>query len=286
MLQPGDSIVLTIEFCPRADTLIDTLIYAYSNKPCAIVDTGRIHSYGYAPPYPFTLSFDPRIGIVDTIAGIIGDTVLVPVLMNVDMPLTPIDIRYTLAYDKYALHYLGATSKYTKPTVTYLPGRIDIDLLKCDSVTAGEITKLKFLLNVPDSVVSSLILIPGKFTSDSIMFIKPIPTGDTSAVKIGAKCTISTLVFTTGKSTFIDPRPNPTTGRVETEVEFFEDVSPKLTVFGSTGAKVMDVLDGSQPMKGGRYKLDFDVSRLAEGSYTLVFEAGAFRATKRIVVRK
>jgi hypothetical protein len=286
VLQPGDSIVFTLEFCPRADTLVDTSIYAYSNQPCPIIDTGHIHSYGFAPPYPLTLSFDPRIGIVDTVAGTIGDTVTVPVLMNVSMPLTPIDIRYTLLYDKYALHYLGATSKYTKPTVAYQPGTLNIDLLKCDSVVAGEITELKFLLNVPDSVVSSLVLIPRKFSSDSLMFIKPVPTGDTSAVKIGAKCTISTLVFVSGQNSFIDPRPNPTTGRVETEVEFFEDVSPKLTIFGSTGAKVMNVLDGSQPMKGGRYKLAFDVSRLSEGSYNLVFEAGAFHATKRIVVRK
>ncbi len=285
-LQPGDSIVLTIEFCPRADSLFDTAIYAISNKPCPIADTGHIHSYGFAPPYPLTLSFDPRIGIVDTVAGTIGDTVTVPVLMNVDMPLTPIDIRYTLFYDKYALQYLGATSKYATPGVTYSPGRIDIDLLKCDSIIAGEITQLKFRLNVPDSVISSLTLLPRKFSSDSIMFIKPVPTGDTSAVKIGAKCTISYLEFKAGQNSFIDPRPNPTTGRVETEVEFFEDVSPRLTVFGSTGSKVMTVLDGSQPMKGGRYKLAFDVSRLSEGSYTLIFEAGTFRATKRIVVRK
>ena len=285
-LQPGDSIVLTIEFCPRADSLIDTSIYSYSNKPCPILDTGHIHSYGYAPPYPLNLSFDPRIGIADTVFGTIGDTVTVPVLMNVDMPLTPIDIRYTLYYDKFALHYIGATSKYTKPTVAYQAGTIAVDLLQCDSVVAGEITLLKFILNVPDSVVSSLILVPRKFTSDSIMFIKPVPTGDTSEVKIGARCSISSLVFTSGQNSFIDPRPNPTTGRVETEVEFFEDVAPKLSIYGSTGTKVMNVLDGSQPMKGGRYKIEFDVSRLSEGSYTLVFEAGAFRATKRIVVRK
>jgi hypothetical protein len=286
LIAPGDSIVLTVRFCPLADSLIDTSIFAFSNKPCAIVDTGHIHSYGYAPPYPLILSFDPLIGIIDTIAGTIGDTVLVPVLMNVDMPLTPIDIKYTLFYDKYALQYLGATSKYTKPTVTYVPGRIDIDLLKCDSVVAGEITKLKFLLDVPDSIVSSLILTPRKFTSDSIMWLKPVPTGDTSAVKINQKCNISYLVFKSGVNSFIDPRPNPTTGRVETEVEFFEDIAPKLSVFGSTGAKVLDILDGSVQMKGGRYKLDFDLSPLAEGSYMLVFQAGEFRATKRIIIRK
>ena len=286
ILQPGDSIILTIEFCPRADSLFDTSIFAFSNKPCAIVDTGHIHSYGFAPPYPFTLSFDPRIGIVDTIGGVIGDTIFVPVLIDRDMPLTPIDMKYTLVYDKYALQYLGATSKYTTPAVTNQPGTVAIDLLKCDSVIKGEITRLKFLLDVPDSAISSLILIPRKFTSDSIMFIKPIPTGDTSAVKIDPKCTISTLVFNGGQNSFADPRPNPTTGRVTTEIQFFEDVSPKFTVFSSSGAKIMEILNGSQQMKGGRYAIEFDMSCLAEGTYVLVFEAGEFSATKRIVVRK
>ncbi|MDP4235965.1 MAG: choice-of-anchor D domain-containing protein, partial [Bacteroidota bacterium] len=285
-LAPGDSIVLTVTFCPLADSLIDTSAFAFSNQPCPIVDTGRIHSYGYAPPYPLTLSFDPRIGIVDTVFGLIADTVEVPILIDRGMPLTPIDIRYTIGYDKYALQYLGITSKYTKPVVTYQPGKLDVDLLGCDSVTAGEIARVKFLLEIPDSVISSMILTPRKFTSDSVMFIKPVPTGDTSSVKIGARCTISYLVFAGGSNTFANPRPNPTTGKVETEVQFFEDVNPKLTIYSSTGAKVMDVLDGTQMMKGGRYKLEFDVSHLSEGAYVLVFEAGEFRANKRIVVRK
>lgn len=286
IMQPGDSIIFTIRFCPRADSLIDTSIFAYSNFPCPIVDTGRIHSYGFAPPYPIILSFDPRIGIVDTIGGTIGDTVTVPIIIDRDMPLTPIDIKYTLTYDKYALQYLGIKSKYSTPTVANKPGKLDIDMFKCDSIVAGEIASLKFLMEVPDSVISSIVLIPRKFSSDSIMFIKPVPTGDTSSVKIGPKCTISYLVFTGGTNSFANPRPNPTTGRVETEVQFFEDVNPKFTIYSTTGAKVMDILDGSAAMKGGRYKLDFDVSHLAAGAYILVFEAGEFRATKQIVVRK
>jgi hypothetical protein len=286
ILQPGDSIILTVTFCPLADSSFDTLVLGYSNSPCPITDTGKIHSVGYAPPYPVILAFDPRIGFVDTIGGAIADTIEVPILIDRDMPLTPIDIRYTLYYSKRNLQYLGISSKYTKPIVNDIGGGMNIDLLKCNSVVKGEITKIKFILDVPDSVISSIILIPRKFTSDSIMFIKPIPTGDTSAVKIGPRCTISYLVFKGGINAFANPHPNPTTGRIETEVQFFEDASPKLTIFSATGARVLQILDGLQQIKGGRYKLDFDVSRLSEGAYTLVFEAGEFRAAKRIIVRK
>ncbi len=283
-LQPGDSIVFTIRFCPRADTLVDTAIYAYSNSPCPVIDTGRVHSYGWAPPYPFTMAFDPNIGVVDTIRGQISDTIEVPILMDRDMPQTPIDIRYSIAYNKYALEYLSASSTYSAPTVTLTGPGLNVEQLDCDSIVKGEITRLRFLIAVPDSTVSPMRLIPGFLTSDSIFFIKPIPSGDTSALSVLPRCNISYLEFTGGKNAFMPLRPNPTTGRAESEFEFFGDLAPKLVIYSSTGNKVMTVLDGEQIMKGGRYRLDLDLSPLAEGSYILVFEAGKFRASEKVII--
>src|SRR5207247_507106 len=107
--------------------------------------------------------FDSLIGILDTVSGIIGDTVEVPVLINRDMPLTPIDMQYSLMYNTRALQYLSISSKYTTPATTIRAGGLDIELPECDSVMKGEITKLKFILDVPDTALSSLVLIPRKF---------------------------------------------------------------------------------------------------------------------------
>jgi hypothetical protein len=286
MLAPGDSIMLTVRFCPRMEGWTDTAMFSYSNLPCPINDTGRIRSYGYAPPFPLALVLDANIGIVDTVGGTIGDTIEVPVLIDRDMPQTPIDFRYDLNYDKYALEYLSARSRYTTPNVSVTSQGISMELPGCDSVMKGELARAKFLVLVPDSVISPIYVIPGKFTSDSIFFIKPIPTGDTGAVKIDPKCGITSLNVVGGTNSISAPRPNPTTGLVELEVEFFEDVAPKLLIYDVQGKEALAVLDGTTQMKGGRYKLSFDLSHLADGSYVLTFDAGIFHATKKIIVTK
>jgi hypothetical protein len=150
----------------------------------------------------------------------------------------------------------------------------------------GEIMRMKFLVAVPDSVISQMIVSPLVFTSDSIMFIKPVPAGDTTMVKVDPKCNISSLNFTGGTNAITIPRPNPTTGRVELEIEFFEEIAPKLQIYRTTGEKVMTVLTGEDVMKGGRYRLNFDMHKLAAGSYLIVYEAGRYRATEKIVIQK
>ncbi|HYM19477.1 MAG TPA: choice-of-anchor D domain-containing protein [Candidatus Kapabacteria bacterium] len=285
-LQPGDSIVLTVRFCPRADTLIDTTIFAYSNSPCLTVDTGRIHSFGWAPPYLFSMLFDLNVGIVDTIRGMITDTVEVPIIMDRDMPQTPIDMKYSILYDRHALEYLSAKSPYSLPVVSKTANGIDVVMPGCDSIRKGEIARLRFLVDVPDSVTSPIYLVPGKMTSDSIFFIKPIPTGDTSAVNVTPKCNISYLNFVGGGNSFAPLRPNPSNGSIETDFEFFGELAPKLTIYSVTGKKVMDVLDGSQIMKGGKYHLSLDLSPLSDGAYVVTFEAGLYHASQKIVIRR
>ena len=55
-LQPGDSIELTVSFCPRAEWVNDTAeLGAYGTAPCIITDTSRLRSIGYAPPWPIDL---------------------------------------------------------------------------------------------------------------------------------------------------------------------------------------------------------------------------------------
>ncbi len=285
-LAPGDSIIFTVTFCPRKEGWTDTTIFAYSNMPCVIQDTGRIRSYGYAPPFPFTLAFDANIGFADTVGGTISDTIEVPIVIDRDFPVTPIDLRFDVAYNPRALEYLGTKSKYVTPNVTVGANGISMELIHCDSIKMGEIARMKFVMTVPDSVISKMTLAPGQFTSDSIFFVKPVPTGDTSMVKVGAHCSISYLTFTGGSNTITAPRPNPTNGNVELEVEFFETVAPKLAIYSTTGEKVLNILEGVTPMKGGRYKLSFDLRSLSSGSYVLMFEAGSLHATQKIILKK
>lgn len=285
-LAPGDSIYVTVTFCPWMEGLIDTSIYSYTNLPCPREDTSQVRSYGYAPPFPLTLAFDASINVMDTVGGMITDTIEVPVIVDRSIPLSPIDLRFDITYNRRALMYLSVESNYSTPIVTQIASGYSFELLGCDSVTQGEIARMKFLVTVPDSVVSQMIVSPLQFTSDSIMFIKPVPAGDTTIVKVDPRCNISYLNFTGGQNALTVPRPNPTTSKVELEIEFFEEIAPKLEIYNLIGQKVMTILSGQSVMQGGRYRLNFNVNELATGSYLIVYEVGRFRATEKIIIQK
>ncbi len=286
MILPGDSVLLTVRFCPRDEQLFDTTIVAYSNKPCLAIDSGRLTSYGYAPPFPFKMQVTPDYSSLDSIGGRIADTVEVPIRLDRAIPLTPLDVRFTLNYNPRQLEYLSAKSKYSNAIVTDNLGSLAISLLSCNNVDTGEVARAKFLITAPDSVVSIMTLAPGTFTSDSIMFIKPRPVGDTGVVSVGPRCNITHLEFRVGSNSISTPHPNPATGRVAIDVSFIEDASPMLNIFNSTGVSVLTLLDGSAKMGGGSYHLEFDARLLAAGAYYIDFRAGDYRAGERLVVIK
>lgn len=284
ILNPGDSLTLTITFCPWREGLIDTSVFAHSNDPCPITDTARIISYGYAPPFPMILAFDLNFSTTDTVGGSIMDTIEVPVMSDRDVPLSPIDLFFDVHYNRHALKYLSASSTYETPVVNTTATGLSIELTDCDSVKRGEIARLRFVVAVPDSVVSLMYVTPGTFTSDSVLYIKPVPAGDSVAVQVGSRCNISYLEFRGGTQTVTVPRPNPTTGKIEFEAEFFEDVPVRMMLIDGKGSIAMRVLNGEMTMKGGRYKYSFDAGALADGAYTLTFEAGRLRKAYKILI--
>ncbi|MDP4233194.1 MAG: choice-of-anchor D domain-containing protein [Bacteroidota bacterium] len=289
-IAPGDSVTLTIRFCPRADSAWDTTITANTsvNWPghaaCYTIDTGHLQSYGYAPPFPFKLELKPTVMSIDSIGGRIADTIELPILIDRSVPLTPLDMRFALTYDARSLEYLGMSSAYATARVTDQTGALDILLPESQDVAQGEIARAKFLITVPDSILSTMLLTPGRFTSDSIMFIKPIPIGDTTTVAIAGRCSISRLIFHEGLNAMTVPTPNPTTGRVSLDVSLLEDSQPTLRVLSSVGQSVLTLLDGNKTIQHGSYHIEFGTESLASGMYVIELQGGDYHATQRMVV--
>jgi hypothetical protein len=282
-IAPGDSITLTVTFCPRDEVAFDTTLASWSNAPCPILDTGRMHSFGYAPPFPFTMSIG-TIAIADTIGGRIADTITVPILIDRDIPQTPLDVPFVLEYNHRALEYISISSKYTTPTASDAATELTVHLPECQDLKAGEIARVKFVIAVPDSVTSVMTLTPGTFTSDSIFWVKPMAAGDSTTVSVGSRCNISRLVFRAGNNSVSRPQPNPSSGKVSLDVEFVEDANPVLAIYDESGACVRSLLDGTRPMQGGKYHLEFDTRALPSGVYHLEFRAASFREVERLVI--
>lgn len=290
VLAPGDSIVLTVTFCPFTEMVYDSVLRAHSSDPCAIIDTGTIHSFGYAPPFPMRLVLGDGTTPLDLIGGIIADTITVPISADRDVPQTPLDVTVLLEYNRRALQFIDATSRYSaNVTTNESSAGLLVRIPDCDSIVKGEIALLRFVVAVPDSITSQMHLIPQKFTSDSAFWVKldpPITTGDTATVRVDARCNISRLNFRGGANKLSAAMPNPTTGSVAIEAEFVEDARARLILFNSAGVEVYRVLEGNDILSGGRYRFEFDISFLPSGDYHCVLEAGRFRASERLRIVK
>ncbi|HET6511063.1 MAG TPA: LamG domain-containing protein, partial [Candidatus Kapabacteria bacterium] len=239
-LFPGDTTYVTLRFCPRDEYVFDTIMFASSTLPCVIEDTARLTAVGYAPPFPMALVFDSMGVAVDSVIGTINDTILVPISIDRDMPLSPIDLRFELAYNPRALQYMEATSSYGPVDVAYVNGSISLTIEDCDSVRFGEIATIKYVVAAPDSIKSPIVLTPLKFTSDSLMWLKPIPVGDTATVKALPYCNIDRLNFIGGNNELTPPRPNPAQHTTTIEFEFFEDVPAVMDLYDLTGGKKLE----------------------------------------------
>lgn len=281
VMNPGDTIRLTVTYCPTEEAFYDTAITAFATAPCVITDSGMIYSIGYAPPWPIRLEIAE-----DPIMGMIADTISVTIRSNRYMPVAPIDLNFGLAYNRRALQFLDIASPYTTAaTATRTSTGLDIAIPGIDSLDAGDLATLRFVFAVPDTVVSSMSLDSSGigFQSDSIFFVKPVPSGDTSVVQVDPRCNITYLNFSGGLANRLSaPTPNPARGTVSVEVEFFEHAPAALTLFDAAGREVMRVLDGNAILPGGRYRLEFDVSTLPPGEYFYYFEANRFRATEKL----
>jgi hypothetical protein len=154
----------------------------------------------------------------------------------------------------------------------------------CQNLLKGEIARVKFLITVPDSIVSPLYVTPGKFTSDSLLYLKPTPVGDTATIVVGPRCSLSRLLFSQSVNSMTSPTPNPATGHAGLDISLLAPSSPELRIMNEAGQVSQTLLDGSRQMDAGAYHIDFDTRSLAAGTYLIQLQAGEYHCTKQFVV--
>lgn len=279
-LKKGDTIELTVRFCPYIEEVYDTTMTALSNFPCSINTSGRIFSIGYAPPFPMKMSFAPS----DTLYGTIADTVLQKVIVDKDLPQSPIDLKYFFEYNKRALQYLGIKTKFGRsPLVSEKQNGIEVIMEDCENVTTGEIAEMRFAVAVPDSNLSYMGISPIKFTSDSIFWVKPVVTGDNGNVSINGKCNITKLNYNGGANKLKVIENN---NIIKIEMEFFEDGKPDCFISNLLGEKVFVIFDGKTSISFGKYSAVINSNGLPQGNYICTFRNNKFIEVQKFVIKK
>ncbi len=296
VLNVGDSIVYTVRFCPSRELQSPSELIARSIVPCTVFDSTSVAGTGYAPDIPMGLAFSKNFVFPDSLAGTLGDTVTIPVYIEKDFSATYKGTTYWLKamnfdvnvnYNPRALKFLSASSSITQ-TLGVVPslGSISLNYTNMDDVKAGEIASLKFVVTVPDTLISPMRVVASNFYTDSLQFIDIIPVAGRSPFITGGECTITTLKYSTVNPSLTQNRPNPFNGSTIIEFTTLETAPVTLKVYSVTGELVRTILDGSQVLIGGNYSIDISAENLNAGVYYYVLQAGMFFDTRTMTVVK
>lgn len=295
---PGETMSLAVRFCPQTSRTIDSMAMVASAVPCPLLDSTRITGVGYAPDFRVRFGFSPDFSTPATFAHRIGDTVVlslyVDTTFSVQYGSSPVywlrDFRFDVnfQYNPRALKLLSATSSIPAPlTVTGAHGAKVLAFRNVDSLRAGKIAEMTFLMTVPDTVMSSLLLQGANFATDSLMFINIISTETEGLLTTNEKCRISWVKYTGVEPPSMKQNaPNPFTAYTRIEFTIQETVPVFLDIFSVQGERVTALLDGTQVFKGGTYTVDIDASDLPSGVYYYTLRAGVFSATKPMLITR
>ena len=297
-VQPGDSAVITLRFCPRSERTIDTNAIGLSSSPCETRDTNVVTGYGYAPELYLTTAPVLSQFVIDTLGGTIGDTIEIPVMMDVNISavyggveywLDGLNAVFTVDYDPRSLKYLR-TTYLAKPdnmlVTTPQHGTIALTGTGMDSLSAGTIARFEFLVTVPEFATTDMRVQARGFTSDSLQFIDVVPQDTSAPFVTTGSCNISVLKFSSVGAPRIDVYPNPTSGDATVTFRMYENVPVTMHIVDANGTVVRTLMDGSTKLSGGEYALRFTTSELSTGVYVVTIEAGMFNGRMPFVIVK
>lgn len=301
----GQTLTLTLQYCPRSENRIDTVLGIRSDAPCTSVTYATIAGRGFRPDFPLVFSFTSA-----TLRGTIGDTVTLPLIINRDVATAISGTTYWLrkfrfnvnvAYSPYSLKFLDATTSLrgsvltaqnTFPKNQALRGSLSLDFTNVDSLRAGTIALLRFVVAVPDTLITPMIVSSdsASFRSDSLIFVRVRPVSTFATWTTDGICNITFLRFPQAGggnvlTELFQSYPNPTADNATIEFNLAETRSVRLTLYDQLGNVVQTLLDG-QVLPSGHYTVEANTRTLAQGVYRYVLESGGFRAAKAMVIMR
>lgn len=297
ILQPNDSAVITLRFCPRRKQELDSVAIARSFDPCFVEDSSSVAGIAYVPDLMFTADISNNFAIPDTITAILGDTITVPIVFEKDFAMIYNDIQYWLNGLRFdvEMNYNPRAMKYLNSKVS-IEEEMDVELTTAglliykfhnvDTLRAGELAQSTFLVTVPDTVTTSFFISAKNFDTDSIFFIDPVPIDTDSYLSTNGKCNITYLNYTDILPSLSQNVPNPWSNSTKIIFTTQERANISLRIFKPDGEMIFEALDGNMTFLPGTYEIELSSNEFSSGLYYYVLEAGIFRDIKKMVVVK
>jgi hypothetical protein len=219
----------------------------------------------------------------------------IPVMLEKDISATYMGTTYWLnglhfdvdiVYNGRALKYLDA-SYLAERNMTVLnpsPGIVTVRTEGTDTVMAGELARLRFLVTVPDSTQTLVHVAAHDFVTDSLAFMDVIPMDLATPFVTTGSCAITMLKYSSIAAPAIAVHPNPVHDAATLTFQMQETVPVVCTVVDASGVQVLTMLDGSATLSGGAYAIRFATTDFAPGLYHIRITAGIFTGTVPMVV--
>lgn len=296
-VRPGDSAVITLRFCPRSERSIDTSMIAVSASPCEVRDTTAATGYGYAPELDVAMAPTRTLFVPDSLAGNIGDTIEVPIMIDKDISATyngatyflnGVNVDVTVGYVARSLKYIDATFLAEPLATTVVPsfGSILIEVRGADTIKAGPIAILRYVVMVPEVQNTDITVSSSGYLSDSLQFLDIIPTGGKAPFITGGRCNITVVKFAAVGSPRMSIDPQPVREDAVVTFRMQETVAVTLEIIDARGVVVKSLLDGSVVLLGGEYNVRIGTSELASGIYFVRIGAGVFSSSSSFILAK
>jgi hypothetical protein len=295
-LIPGEISHIVLEYCPRNNDTINAPMFSFSSYPCIVNDSSYVFGNGFAPDYEISSDISLNFSVPDTIAGSIGDTVVIPIYSEKDLSVVYNDNKYYLEdleftvdflYNQRALKFLDYSNFSNGDLAPAIQnGFIKLNYTNVDSLIAGKIAEIKFLTTVPDSIVSYIGLKTYGFETESIMFYNLIPYDQNAYFRTDGKCDLTYFNFSDALPGMVQNYPNPWSDFTEIEFTTQERANVVLTIFDSSGEIIEKPLDGSVSLSPGTYKIKLSSKKYPTGMYFYKLEAGQFEKTMKMMKLK
>jgi hypothetical protein len=216
-IPPNGVLNLTLQYCPRAEergvtiatlATTDTPATPANALSCGVSTSATVRFMGFAPPFPVAFSVLPPVTTVASLRARLGDTVNIPIHIHRDLStrfrdttfwLRGVSFETRLGFSPYALQFLGAEAAPQlagnltgiQPSAT----SVRLRFTNVDSLRAGVLARLRFLVLAPDTVSSALVVETTAVRVDSLPFLRVLPEARSTPFWSDSAFGISTLLF-------------------------------------------------------------------------------------------
>ena len=297
LVPPGDSAVLTLRFCPRAELPIDSAVTGVSSTPCEVRDTSRVYGFGYAPEFDVSLAPTRTFFLPDSISATIGDTIEIPIMIDKDVSATYSGVTYflnalnfdvTLTYAPRSLKFLDVSflAEPTTTTVTPALGDIQFAVRGADTIRSGPFARVRYVVMVPEFAQTDINVASQGYTSDSLQFLDVVPAGGRAPFVTGERCNVTVVRYSTVGRPMMHVAPLPVRDEALITFRMQETVPVHMDIVDARGVVVTQLLDGTTTLPGGEYAVRASTADLPSGMYIVRLQAGVFTHNTPIVVAK